>query len=193
MSAKRPAVFLDRDGTLIEDVPYLGDPAQVRLWPGGAEAVQRLRHAGFACVVVSNQSAVGRGMITLEQMHLVHRELERQLAAAGTALDGNYWCTHAPQTTDKIVIQHVDRKPGPGMLLRAARDLNLDLANSWIVGDQLSDMLAGRNAGCRGGILVRTGQGVAAAPALLGNDWPVVDDVWAAADRILNRSATVRA
>ena len=191
MDGKRPAVFLDRDGTLIVDVPYLGDPAQVRLLPGAVEALQRLRHAGFACVVVSNQSAVGRGMITLEQMHLVHRELARQLAAAGTALDGNYWCTHAPQTTDKIAIQHVDRKPGPGMLLRAARELNLDLARSWIIGDQLSDMLAGRNAGCRGGILVRTGQDLAPALASLGNDWPVADDVLAAVNVILGRVATV--
>src|SRR5262245_36696069 len=120
MSAKRPAVFLDRDGTLIADVPYVGDPAHVRHLPGSADAIQRLRRAGFACVVVSNQSAVGRGMITLDQMHAVHNEMVRQLSAAGATLDGNYWCTYAPQTPDKTVIEHVNRKPGPGMLLRAA-------------------------------------------------------------------------
>jgi histidinol-phosphate phosphatase family protein len=192
MSAKRPAVFLDRDGTLIADVPYVGDPAQVRLLPGSADAVQRLRRAGFACIVVSNQSAVGRGMITLDQMHAVHRELVRQLTAAGAALDGNYWCPYAPQSPDKTVIEHVDRKPGPGMLLRAARDLNLDLTNSWIIGDQASDMLAGRNAGCRGGILVRAGQDVAAALEWLGPDCPVADDLLAAAEFILHRLAATR-
>ena len=181
----RPAVFLDRDGTLIVDVPYLADPAQVRLIPGAATAVQRLRQAGFACVVVTNQSAVGRGYITLEQMHLVQDEVARQFAAAGAPLDGAYWCTHAPQVQDKVVIEHVDRKPGPGMLLRAARELNLDLARSWIVGDQVSDMLAGRNAGCRGGVLVRSGHDVTAALALLGADWPVADDVLAATELIL--------
>lgn len=192
MSAKRPAVFFDRDGTLIADVPYVGDPAQVRLLPGSADAVRRLRQAGFACVVVSNQSAVGRGMITLDQMHAVHDEMVRQLTAAGAALEGNYWCTHAPQTPDKTVVEHVDRKPGPGMLLRAARDLNLDLAKSWIIGDQVSDMLAGRNAGCRGGILVRTGQDVAMALESLGRDWPVADDLLGAAEFILHRLAATR-
>jgi D-glycero-D-manno-heptose 1,7-bisphosphate phosphatase len=188
MTAKRPAVFLDRDGTLIADVPYVGDPAQVRLLPGSADAVRRLRQAGFTCVVVSNQSAVGRGMITLDQMHAVQEEMVRQLTAAGAALDGNYWCIYAPQTTEKTVIEHVDRKPGPGMLLRAARDLNLDLANSWIIGDQVSDMLAGRNAGCRGGILVRSGQDVALALGYLGNSAIAADHLAAAAAMILNRA-----
>ena len=192
MSAKRPAVFLDRDGTLIADVPYVGDPAQVRHLPGSADAIQHLRRAGFACVVVSNQSAVGRGMITFEQMHAVHEEMVRQMSAAGAALDGNYWCIYAPQTPDKTVIEHVDRKPGPGMLLRAAHDLNLDLAKSWIIGDQVSDMLAGRNAGCRGGILVRTGQDLAPALAILGHDWPVAGDLSAAVNFILNRLAATR-
>ena len=187
MDSQRPAVFLDRDGTLIEDVPYLGEPARVKLLPGAAEALQIMQRAGFACVVVSNQSAVGRGMIALEQLHAVHDEMNRQLAASGITLDGIYWCTHAPQALDKVLIEHVDRKPGPGMLLRAARDLNLDLARSWIIGDQLGDMLAGRNAGCRGGILVRSGHDLTQALAVLGAHWPVADDLGAAADIILHR------
>ena len=187
MPSLRPAVFLDRDGTLIHDVPYLGDPALVRLLPGAAEAIQRLHRAGFACVVTTNQSAVGRGMITDRQRQLVEEEVQRQFAAAGAALDGSYWCIEAPRGTDKTLIEHVDRKPGPGMLLRAARDLALDLGQSWIIGDQVSDMLAGRNAGCKGGILVRTGQALTPALALLGNSWPVADDIGAAAEMILNR------
>ncbi len=185
----RPAVFLDRDGTLIEDVPYLGDPAKVRVFSDVAPALERLRCAGYACVAVSNQSAVGRGMITLAQLHLVNEEMNRQLAAAGTKLDGVYWSTHAPQAGDKILIEHPDRKPGPGLLLRAARDLNLDLKQSWIIGDQLGDMLAGRNAGCKGGILVRTGHDLSSALVFLGQDWPVADNLLAAAELILKSSS----
>ncbi|MCI0682261.1 MAG: HAD family hydrolase [Gemmataceae bacterium] len=188
----RPAVFLDRDGTLVEDVPYLADPARVRLLPGTAEAVRLLREAGFACVVATNQSAVGRGIITLEQLALIHQEMERQLAEAGTALDGIYSCAHLPALDDPTVIEHVDRKPGPGMLLRAARDLNLDLAASWIVGDRLSDMLAGKNAGCRGGVLVRRGLDTTDALEILGADWPVADDLSAAATLIINRLHSAR-
>ncbi len=185
MADKRPAVFLDRDGTLIEDVPYLGDPARVKLLAGAAEAIQLLHRARFASVVVSNQSAVGRGMITLEQLHAVHDEMNRQLAAAGVALDGVYWCTQAPKAPDKMLIEHVDRKPGPGMLLRAAHALNLDVSQSWIIGDQLGDMLAGRNAGCKGGVLVRAGHDLAPALAVLGADWPVAADLLAAIKRVL--------
>jgi D-glycero-D-manno-heptose 1,7-bisphosphate phosphatase len=184
----RPAVFLDRDGTLIEAIHYLADPALVRLLPGVAEALKLLCDAGFACVVVTNQSGVGRGIITLEQLTLIHQEMTRRLAEAGAALDGVYWCTHLPKLDDKTVIEHVDRKPGPGMLLRAAGDLNLNLAESWIVGDQLGDMLAGRNAACKGGILVRCGYDLTAALDALGHDWPAADDLLAAANMIINRS-----
>jgi len=183
----RPAVFLDRDGTLIEAIHYLADPALVRLLPGVAEALRLLRDAGFACVVATNQSGVGRGILTLEQLALIHQEMTRQLGDAGAALDGIYWCTHLPTLDDKTVIEHVDRKPGPGMLLRAARDLNLNLAESWIVGDQLGDMLAGRNAACKGGILVRCGYELNSALKVLGGDWPVADDLLAAARVILGQ------
>jgi D-glycero-D-manno-heptose 1,7-bisphosphate phosphatase len=178
-------VFFDRDGTLIEDVPYLADPAGVRLLPGTVPALRRLREARWACVVVTNQSGIGRGLITEQRLVEVHAALTRQLEAQGVGLDGIYHCPHAPCTDDKAAIEHPDRKPGPGMLQRAARDLGLDLSRSWILGDQLSDMLAGRNAGCRGGILVRTGHDLAPALAVLGADWPVADDVLAALDRIM--------
>jgi D-glycero-D-manno-heptose 1,7-bisphosphate phosphatase len=182
----KPAVFLDRDGTLIEERDYPSHPDQVQLIPGAAEAVERLRQAGFACVVVSNQSGVGRGRLTEAQMHSVNDEMLRQLHQAGTQLDGLYCCTLAPLTPDKTVIEYPDRKPGPGMLLRAARELNLDLAASWVIGDSVSDILAGRNAGCRGQILVRTGHDLAAALDYLGKDVLVLDDLAAAADYILS-------
>ena len=117
---RRPAVFLDRDGTVIEHVHYLSDPALVRLLPGAAEALRRLRRAGFARVLVTNQSAIGRGMLTVERLDQIHAEMDRQLAASGATLDGIYYCPDAPAGDDRTVVEHSDRKPGPGMLLRAA-------------------------------------------------------------------------
>jgi D-glycero-D-manno-heptose 1,7-bisphosphate phosphatase len=182
---KRHAVFLDRDGTVIEERSYPAHPSQVRLLAGVPAAVERLRRAGFACVVVTNQSGVGRGILTEAQMHAVNEEMHRQLRVGGTQLDGLYFCTFAPAGADKTAIEHPDRKPGPGMLLQAARELDLDLAASWVVGDSISDVLAGRNAGCRGQVLVRTGHDLAEALAFLGNDVVVVNDLGEAADLIL--------
>lgn len=179
----RPAVFLDRDGTLIELVHYLADPADVRLVDGAADAVVSLRAAGFACVLVTNQSMIGRGMATERELARVHRELLRQLEAAGAALDGAYYCPVRPGDSGRRSIEHMDRKPGPGMLMRAARDHTLDLAGSWMVGDTVADVLAGRHAGCRG-VLVRTGYGTAEADDL-GELGAVADDVTAAAELIL--------
>lgn len=161
----RPAVFLDRDGTIIEETHYISSPSQVRLLPGAAEAIQRLREAGFACIVISNQSAVGRGMIQAADVLAVQAEVDRQLAAAGAGLDGFYWAPVAPVGTDREVIEHPDRKPGPGLLLRAAENLGLDLTRSWMVGDLISDLLAGRNARVWRTVLVRTGHGAGVNPS----------------------------
>ena len=176
----RPAVFLDRDGTLIEECSYLTRPEQVRLLPGVGPALARLRSAGFVCVVVTNQSAVGRGMMTEADLARVHDEFFRQLRAAGAELDGLYYC---PAVQD-----HPDRKPAPGMLLRAARDMGLDLAASWVVGDGMRDLLAGRNAGCRGNVVVRTGHPLGDDFTLPGPDCFLVDDFPAAVELILSRS-----
>jgi D-glycero-D-manno-heptose 1,7-bisphosphate phosphatase len=188
----KPAVFLDRDGTVIRQVHYLSNPADVELIPGAARALRDLRAAGFACVVVSNQSAVGRGMLTLEGVARVQEEFERQLAAEDAAIDGWYFCPAAPSTTDRTTVEHPDRKPAPGMLLRASRDLCLDVASSWMVGDMISDLLAGRNAGCRGSILVRTGYGAEATDAAAIADH-VADDLLAAAIWILEQRQSTAA
>ena len=182
----RAAVFLDRDGTLIEEKCYISRPEQVRLLPGAVQSLAMLRQAGFACVVVTNQSGLGRGMFTEADLLAVHDELTRQLRLAGVGLDGLYHCPVAPLVKDKTAIEHPDRKPGPGMLQRAARDLNLDLAASWMVGDSASDILAGRNAGCRGGILLRTGHDVLSSLAHLGENDLVVDDLLTACQWILH-------
>jgi D-glycero-D-manno-heptose 1,7-bisphosphate phosphatase len=166
----RPAVFLDRDGTLTLECGYVTRPDQLRLLPGAAQAVIALRAAGFACIVVTNQSAVGRGLMTEADLADVHDELHRQMRAEGAALDGLYYC---PAERD---VDHPERKPAPGMLIRAARDLGIDLAQSWMVGDSARDVLAGRAAGCRGCILVRSGHDVTETlPLLDAGDFSATD------------------
>ena len=181
----RPAVFLDRDGTLIEEKVYLSRPELVRLLPGVAQALRDLAAAGFACVVITNQSGLGRGLFTVADLGAVHEELTRQLTQAGAALDGFYFCPHVPATSDQTVIEHFDRKPGPGLLLRAAVELGLDLTTSWMVGDAVSDALAGRHAGCRGSILVRTGHPLSMQ---LAQAWLILDDFAAAARHIIQHA-----
>jgi len=181
---QRPAVFLDRDGTLIEHVPYLTDPAAVCLLPGVAEALKQLRRAGFAVVVITNQSAIGRGMLTEDRLDQIHTEMRRQLAASGTTVDAIYYCPIAPAGDDRAVVEHPDRKPGPGMLLRAASELKLDLAASWMVGDLISDVLAGLNAGCRS-VLLESGQLIPEDVKALEGRTLILPDVMAAAAAIL--------
>lgn len=181
----RPAVFFDRDGTLIEDAGYLSDPAGVRLLAGVGPALRRLSEAGFALVVVSNQSGVGRGLLTEQQMTAVSGRMRLLLEAEAVTLDGMYHCTIAPTVGDHVTIEHEDRKPGPGMLKRAARELRLDLLRSWMVGDKLSDALAGINAGCEGVILVESGHRLEAAARSSVPAGHVVADVSAACELIL--------
>jgi histidinol-phosphate phosphatase family protein len=177
MSTPRPAVFLDRDGTLNENLAYLTRPEEMRLLPGVGAALNDLRAAGFVCVVVTNQSAVGRGMMSETDLERIHEEMTRQLAAVGATLDAIYAATS--------LVDHPDRKPAPGMLLRAAADLGLDLANSWMIGDSARDILAGQRAGCKGCVLVRTGHPLdEKAPAC-----HVADDLPAAARYILQQLA----
>jgi D-glycero-D-manno-heptose 1,7-bisphosphate phosphatase len=176
--ALQPAVFVDRDGTLNEECGYLTRPEQVRLLPGAGAAVRRLRAAGFACVVVTNQSAIGRGLMTEAALRLVHHELLRQLRGHGASLDGLYHCPAGPG-------EHPDRKPAPGMLLRAAADMGLDLARSWTVGDTARDILAGHAAGCRGAVLVCSGHDPAPAMTVLAAGDFIAADLAEAARVIL--------
>jgi D-glycero-D-manno-heptose 1,7-bisphosphate phosphatase len=171
----RRAVFLDRDGTVIEHVHLLTQPDQVKLIPGAADAIRNLQLLDYACIIVTNQSVIGRGLLTEKGLDEVHAEMHRQLAQHNVRLDGVFFCPEAPTTSDRTVIQHPDRKPGPGMLQRAAREMLLDLSRSFIIGDMHSDMLAGRNAKLRGTILVRTGQGDAVDPNDRSVDYVATD------------------
>lgn len=153
------AVFLDRDGTLIQERGYICSFQQVEIFPFAAEALRCLRAQGIFAVLVTNQSAVARGICSVEEVETLHNQLRRALAAESAFLDALYYCPFHPQ--GKVVEFAKDsswRKPAPGMLLQASVDLNLDLCQSLMVGDKLSDLAAGKAAGCRTA-LVRTGCG----------------------------------
>jgi D-glycero-D-manno-heptose 1,7-bisphosphate phosphatase len=144
----RPAVFLDKDGTLVEDVPYNVDPDQIRLTDGAADGLHRLANAGFGLLVVSNQSGVARGFFAEAALGAVEARL-RELIAPATLL-GFYYCPHLPEgVVSEYAVACGCRKPRPGLLERAAREHDLDLDASWLVGDILDDVEAGRRAGCR--------------------------------------------
>jgi D-glycero-D-manno-heptose 1,7-bisphosphate phosphatase len=155
----RRAVFLDRDGTIIEEVGYLKHPGQITFIPGAIEAIRMLRRAAFLIVVVTNQAGIARGLIDERALPLINERLCALLRDAGAALDGLYLCPHHPDGTVPAYSRICEcRKPAPGMLLRAARELGIDLARSYVVGDKPSDVQAGRAAGARS-IMVLTGHG----------------------------------
>lgn len=153
----RPAVFFDRDGTLIEAVHYLNRTDQVRVISGVAEMLNALEAAGYLRILVTNQAAIGKGLLTVDGLKEIQARFEFLLQQQQAHLDGWYFCPHVRQSSSDESIDHPDRKPAPGMLLKAARDHDIDLSASWMVGDRLSDALAGKNAGCRGSILIEAG------------------------------------
>ncbi len=148
----RPAVFVDRDNTLIHDPGYLRDPNQVRLLDGVAHGIKRLRDAGYLVVVASNQSGVARGLLTEADVACIHARIQELLHHSGTQIDAFYYCPYLPGDEAVRPEYRVDsdlRKPRPGMLLLAAREHAIELARSWMIGDSPRDAQAGRAAGCR--------------------------------------------
>jgi len=155
----RPAVFIDRDGTLTDEVGYVNHPSRLRLLPRSAEAIRRLNAAGVAAVVVTNQAGIARGYFSEKLLHEIHDVLRAQLAAAGARLDGLYACVHHPSEGEPPYRVQCDcRKPQAGLLVRAAADLGLDLTRSTLVGDKASDLVPARTVGA-GAVLVLTGYG----------------------------------
>jgi D-glycero-D-manno-heptose 1,7-bisphosphate phosphatase len=145
----RQAVFLDRDGTIIEDVAYLRDPRQVRLLPGAASAIARLNQSGFLTIVATNQSGIARGILTEEEYEAGERRVEELLAQKDAKLDAHYFCPHWPEITGPCEC----RKPGTLLYRQAAERLGIDLSQSWWVGDRLRDVVPAESfSGC--GILV---------------------------------------
>ncbi|MBI3319038.1 MAG: D-glycero-beta-D-manno-heptose 1,7-bisphosphate 7-phosphatase [Candidatus Omnitrophica bacterium] len=139
----RPAVFLDRDGTLARDVDYCRRPQAFRVFPGVARAIARLNQAGFVVIVVTNQSGVARGLLTIRALEAIHRKLRRDLQREGARIDAIYYCPHHPDDGCAC------RKPRAGLFRRAAGEFNLSMAGSYMVGDRDCDMAAGHAAGCR--------------------------------------------
>ncbi len=146
----RKAVFLDRDGTIIEDPGYLSDPDEVKLLPGVELAIKSLSQAGYLVVVVTNQSGIARGMFTEETLDLIHDRLRELLHEKGARIDGIYYCPFLPEgPVEQYAVDSDLRKPKPGMLLQAADELGIDLERSWMVGDSPRDVEAGQRAGTR--------------------------------------------
>lgn len=149
---KHPAIFLDRDRTLIDDPGFITDPDQVKLMDGVPEALRRLEQRGFRVVVVTNQSGVARGLLDETRLGEIHERLMQLLEDAGAGLDGIYYCPYLPGEEAVVESYRLDsdlRKPKPGMLLKAAGELQLDLERSWMIGDSARDIQAGRAAGCK--------------------------------------------
>ncbi|WP_266367605.1 D-glycero-alpha-D-manno-heptose-1,7-bisphosphate 7-phosphatase [Tellurirhabdus rosea] len=144
------AIFLDKDGTLIRDVPYNVEPGQIELYPETGEALRRLGAAGFRLIVISNQSGVAHGYFEEQALTFVEVQLQVLLRPYGVSLDGFYYCPHHPGgSVPAYSITCACRKPEPGLLTRAAADHDLNLEESWMIGDILNDVEAGNRAGCR--------------------------------------------
>ncbi len=157
--AHRPAVFLDRDGTLLEEAGYLDRLERLVFFPYSVDAVRLLNRAGFAVVIVTNQAGVARGIFKEAFVADAHRHIAERLALGGGRIDAFYYCPHHPEAVVASLRRECDcRKPRPGMFLRAAEELTLDLSRSFVVGDRWHDLAAGQRVGARG-ILVRTGYG----------------------------------
>jgi D-glycero-D-manno-heptose 1,7-bisphosphate phosphatase len=151
---RRRAVFLDRDGTIIEDVGYPRDLEQIRLLPGAARAIQRLNATGFVPLVVTNQSGIARGIVSEEDYRRTERRLDELLAPFGAQIEGHYFCPHHPELSGPCEY----RRPGTLLYRQAARQFDIDLEHSWWVGDRMRDLQPAQTFGARG-ILVLTGAG----------------------------------
>lgn len=185
MSGK--AVFLDRDGTINEEVNYLGSPEGWRLLPRAGEAIHQLNVRGWQVVLITNQSGVGRGYYTEQDVQAVHERMDADLARAGARLDGIYYCPHHPDAGCDC------RKPHTLLFEQAARELNIDLTRSYAVGDKLSDLEPGRRLGCRT-VLVLTGHGrdhLALARQHGAHIDYVADDLYRAVEWIKSREDTL--
>lgn len=153
----KKAIFLDKDGTLIHDIPYNVDTSLIRWNDGVFESLRLLKDRGYLLIVVSNQSGIAHGYFTEREMMIVRTKMYHDLVEAGARLDGFYFCPHHPDgvVADYAKVCHC-RKPAPGMILQAADDFNIDLSQSWMIGDILNDIEAGNNAGCKT-ILINNG------------------------------------
>ena len=191
MCTMKKAFFLDRDGTLNVEVDYLYRCEDFALIDGALEAVRRIHEAGFLAVVVSNQAGIARGKYTLNDVKKLEKYMCEVMGKADPMAvpDGFYYCPHHPSkgTVPELVKECSCRKPSPGMLLQAQKELKIDLASSYMIGDKLSDVEAGIRAGCRESIFVKTGHGLEEVEQARNRNYPVCDDLLQAVKRILSK------
>ena len=152
---KRRAVFIDRDGTISEEVGYINHPSRFNVFPYSAPAVRLLNDQGWLAIVVTNQAGVARGYFSEAMIHTVHEKLRQDLEANGARLDAIYYCAHHPSVGEEPYRQDCDcRKPKPGLVHRAAEELDIQLDESWMIGDRYSDIEMARSAGVRSGFVL---------------------------------------
>lgn len=161
---KQKAIFLDRDGTINKYVGYLRTPEQFELLDGVGEAIRKINLSGYLAIVVTNQPVIARGEVTVDGLQEIHNKMETMLGKEGAYLDGVYYCPHHPDKgfageVEELKIICECRKPKAGLLLQAAKDFNIDLSQSWMIGDSENDVLAGRNAGCKTALIGETDYG----------------------------------
>ena len=171
LSNRQRAVFLDRDGTINKYVGFLRNIDDFELLPGAAEAIGRINASGYLAIVITNQPVIARGEVTTEQLEEIHNKMETLLGQQGAYLDAIYYCPHHPHKgyAGEVAALKIDctcRKPKPGLLLKAAEDFNIDLSQSWMVGDSENDVLAGQAAGCHTA-LIGEGSGKLCGDSLL--------------------------
>lgn len=161
---KQKAIFLDRDGTINKYVGYLRTPEQFELLEGVGEAIRKINLSGYLAIVVTNQPVIARGEVTVDGLQEIHNKMETMLGKEGAYLDGVYYCPHHPDKgfageVEELKIVCECRKPKAGLLLQAAKDFNIDLSQSWMIGDSENDVLAGKNAGCKTALISETDYG----------------------------------
>lgn len=154
ISRPQKAVFLDRDGTINRYMGFLRNIDEFELLPGTAEAIHRINDSGYLCFVITNQPVIARGEVSVPELEMIHNKMETLLGREGAYIDGIYYCPHHPDKgfdgeIESLKIKCDCRKPSSGMLLKAAEKYNIDLSNSWMIGDEKCDILAGKNVGCR--------------------------------------------
>jgi D-glycero-D-manno-heptose 1,7-bisphosphate phosphatase len=149
------AVFIDRDGTISEEVGYINHVSRFRLFPYSAAALKQLHDNGYLAIVITNQAGVARGYFSEEMVQAIHKQMTKDLESSGARVDAIYYCAHHPTVGEPPYQLDCDcRKPKPGLLLRAARDYDIDLANSWMVGDRYSDIELAANAGVKSALVL---------------------------------------
>ena len=181
----KKAYFIDRDGTLNEEVSYLCEPDKTGIIPRCAEAIRAIHQAGYLAVIVTNQAGIARGMYSEKEMMSVHARIQKLLLVQGSdcTVDAFYFCPHHEKFTGECPC----RKPHPGMLLQAAEAFDIDVENSVMVGDRMSDLYAGRNAGCRFSVLVKSGYGGNHAETAEQENFPVVGDLYEAVEKTIGK------